>query len=205
MLTPVKHHHSNTQNSFLLQAMTFGVKNRLKFHHLRTDDMIDATKVNPFNFIPCIDCISNIKSRFIHIVATILVQQMPWLQEVAEITHEAIPHRFSKEMGSRSEVVSNNYSHSSHFSIVNFGSYKTRQIWGIWKLRPAYSWETPNLGQNQWCFVPCDLKIWWITLQKNRASLLCCFKLCATFYSHRWIQTGVTVRKRPIWVKFHNF
>ena len=33
----------------------------------------------------------------------------------------------------------------------------TRQIWGIWKLRPAYSPETPNLGQNRWCFVPCDL------------------------------------------------
>ena len=74
----------------------------------------------------------------------------------------------------------------------------TRQIWGIWKLRPAYSPETPNLGQNRWCFVPCDLEIWWMTLENNRASLLCCFKLCATFHSHRWIQTGVTVRKRPI-------
>ena len=75
--------------------------------------------------------------------------------------------------------------------------YKTRQIWGIWKLRPAYSPETPNLGQNRWCFVPCDLEIWWMTLENNRASLLCCFKLCATFHSHWWIQTGVTVRKRP--------
>ena len=37
-------------------------------------------------------------------------------------------------------------------------SQLTRQIWGIWKLRPAYSQETPNLGQNRWCFVPCDLK-----------------------------------------------
>ena len=73
----------------------------------------------------------------------------------------------------------------------------TRQIWGIWKLRPAYSPETPNLGQNRWCFVPCDLEIWWMTLENNRASLLCCFKLCATFHSHWWIQTGVTVRKRP--------
>ena len=81
----------------------------------------------------------------------------------------------------------------------------TRQIWGIWKLRPAYSPETPNLGQNRWCFVPCDLEIWWMTLENNRASLLCCFKLCATFHSHRWIQTGVTVRKRPIWVKFDDF
>ena len=73
----------------------------------------------------------------------------------------------------------------------------TRQIWGIWKLRPAYSPETPNLVQNRWCFVPCDLEIWWMTLENNRASLLCCFKLCATFHSHWWIQTGVTVRKRP--------
>ena len=81
----------------------------------------------------------------------------------------------------------------------------TRQIWGIWKLRPAYSPETPNLGQNRWCFVPCDLEIWRMTLENNRASILCCFKLCATFHSHQWIQNGVTVRKRPIWVKFDDF
>ena len=82
---------------------------------------------------------------------------------------------------------------------------QTRQIWGIWKLRPAYSPETPNLGKNRWCFVPCDLEIWWMTLENNRASLLCCFKLCATFHSHWWIQTGVTVWKHPIWVKFDDF
>ena len=83
--------------------------------------------------------------------------------------------------------------------------YRTRQIWGIWKLRPAYSPETANLGQNRWCFVPCDLEIWRMTLENNRAPLLCCFKLCATFHSHRWIPTGVAVRKRPIWVKFDDF
>ena len=87
----------------------------------------------------------------------------------------------------------------------NIYSLKTRQIWGIWKLRPAYSPETPNMGQNRWCFVPCDLEIWWMTLKNNRESFLCCFKLCATFHSHRWIQTGVTVRKCPIWVKLDDF
>ena len=30
-------------------------------------------------------------------------------------------------------------------------------------------------------------------------------KLCASFHSHWWIQTGVTVRKRPIWVKTQNW
>ena len=44
-----------------------------------------------------------------------------------------------------------------------------------------------------------------MTFENNRASLLCCFKLCATFQSHRLIQIGVTVRKRPIWVKFDDF
>ena len=88
---------------------------------------------------------------------------------------------------------------------VYIGLTLTRQIWGIWKLRPAYSPEMPNLGQNRWCFVSCDPEIWWMTLENNRASLLCCFKLCATFHSHWWNQTGVTVRKRPIWVKFDDF
>ena len=42
-------------------------------------------------------------------------------------------------------------------------------------------------------------------LENNRAPLLCYFKLCASFRSHWWIQTGVTVQKRPIWVKFDDF
>ena len=42
-------------------------------------------------------------------------------------------------------------------------------------------------------------------LKNNRATLLCYFKLCASFRSHWWIQTGVTVRKRPTWVKFDDF
>ena len=49
---------------------------------------------------------------------------------------------------------------------------------------------------------PC---IWRMTLKNNRAPLLCYFKLYASFHSHRWIQAGVTVRKRPIWVKIDDF
>ena len=96
--------------------------------------------------------------------------------------------------------------YENHFDDQNWiSTYETRQIWGIWKLRMAYSPETPNLGQNRWCFVPCDLEIWRMTLENDRASLLCCFQLCATFHSHWWIQTGVTVWKRPFWVKFDDF
>ena len=62
-----------------------------------------------------------------------------------------------------------------------------------------------NSGQNWQFFVVCDLEIWWMTLKNNRAPLLCCLKLCASFYSHHWIQTGVTVRKHPIWVKISDF
>ena len=60
----------------------------------------------------------------------------------------------------------------------------------------SYSPETHNLGQNRRFFEPCDLDIWRMTFQNNRAPLLCQFKLCAAFRSHWWFQTGVTVRKR---------
>ena len=44
-----------------------------------------------------------------------------------------------------------------------------------------------------------------MTLKNNRAPLPCYFKLCASFRSHWSIQTGVTVRKRPTWIKFDDF
>ena len=62
-----------------------------------------------------------------------------------------------------------------------------------------------HLGQNQWLYVLCDNEIWEMTLKNNRASLLCYFKLCASFHSHRWILTGVTVWKHPICFNIDHF
>ena len=42
-------------------------------------------------------------------------------------------------------------------------------------------------------------------LENNRAPHLCYLKLCASLHSHQWIKPGVTVRKRPIWVKIGDF
>ena len=69
----------------------------------------------------------------------------------------------------------------------------------------SYCPEKLNLGQNQQSFVLCDLEIWCMTFKNNRAPLLCYIKLCASFQSHRWIQTGATVRKRSIRVKIGDF
>ena len=69
----------------------------------------------------------------------------------------------------------------------------------------SFSPETPNLRQNRQFFEPHDLAIWWMTFKNNRAPLLCYFKPCAAFHSHWWIQTGVTVRKCPIWVNLDDF
>ena len=49
-------------------------------------------------------------------------------------------------------------------------------------------------------FVLCDLEIWWMTLENNRAPLLSNIKLNASFHHHMWIQTGVTVQKPLSWV-----
>ena len=45
----------------------------------------------------------------------------------------------------------------------------------------------------------------WNLMENNRAPPLYYIKLCALFQIHRWIQVGVTVRKRSIWVKIGNF
>ena len=50
-------------------------------------------------------------------------------------------------------------------------------------------------------FLSRKLEILRMTLKNNRAPLLCCFKLYASFHSHQWIQTKVTVRKRSIGLK----
>ena len=62
-----------------------------------------------------------------------------------------------------------------------------------------------KLDSNRRFFSPCDLEIWWMTLKNNRAPLLYYIKLYASFQIHRWIKTGVTVRKRSIQVKIGNF
>ena len=62
-----------------------------------------------------------------------------------------------------------------------------------------------QFGSKSGIFCPCDHENRWITLKNNRPPLLCYIKLCASFQSHHWIQTRVTVRKRPIWVKIDDF
>ena len=51
----------------------------------------------------------------------------------------------------------------------------------------------------------CDFEIWWMTSKIDRAPLLYYIKLFASFQSHRWIQTGVTVQKRSIRVKIGDY
>ena len=62
-----------------------------------------------------------------------------------------------------------------------------------------------QFGSKLEIFCPRDLEIWWMTFKNKRAHLLYHIKLCASFQSHRWIQTGVTVRKCSIWVKIGIF
>ena len=73
---------------------------------------------------------------------------------------------------------------------------------GIGELK--LEWQSGN-AQNLWFFVPCDLDIWQMTSKNNRTPLQCYFKIWASFHSHLWNQTGVTVWKISIWVKLEHF
>ena len=41
-----------------------------------------------------------------------------------------------------------------------------------------------QFGSKSSFFVPCDVEIWRMILKNNRAPVLCCLKLCASFHSH---------------------
>ena len=57
-----------------------------------------------------------------------------------------------------------------------------------------------NLCQNRRVFFSDRMTVKFDGCPKNnREHLLCNSKLCASFRSHLWIQTGVTVRKHPDW------
>ena len=56
--------------------------------------------------------------------------------------------------------------------------------------------QTDGLNQSYSCLVAA---------KNNRAPPLFYLKLCASFRNHWCIETWVTVRKRPIWVKFDDF
>ena len=81
------------------------------------------------------------------------------------------------------------------FFDLRLNKWLSKQSWGWW-------FETPSSSLWRHCN---DLEIWWMALKNNRAPLLTYFKLCASFCSHWWIQTGVTVQKPPIWVKIGDF
>ena len=72
-------------------------------------------------------------------------------------------------------------------------------------IQTGVSPETPNKGLNWWLFDNWDIEILQMTLKNNREPLPWYFKLCASFCSHWWTETGVTVRKRPIWVNIGEY
>ena len=75
------------------------------------------------------------------------------------------------------------------------------RVTGLCAGNSPWTGEFPaQMASNDFC-VPCDLEIWWMTSKNIRTPLLCHRKLYASFCSHVWIQTGVTVRKCPNWGK----
>ena len=72
-------------------------------------------------------------------------------------------------------------------------------LWIISKPAVNSNWSySPEMLNPAYFFAQCELEIWWMTLNNNRAPLLCYFNLCVWSHSHWSIQTGVTVWKCPI-------
>ena len=103
---------------------------------------------------------------------------------------------------------------------LKFDRWPSKTVWQLFCAGSSYVHHFAAIGQfklelqsgnnaqficKSAIFFPCDLGVWRLTLKNNRAPLLYHFKLCASFRNYQTIQTGVTVRKRPIRVKIGDF
>ena len=77
-------------------------------------------------------------------------------------------------------------------------SYFKLHFIAIWEFKMELQSGNTKFGSKSAIFFPGYLEILQVTLKNNRTPVLCYFKLCASFHSHTWIQSGVTVRKRPL-------
>ena len=102
---------------------------------------------------------------------------------------------FSKRIEQGKSVGFDGCDRPSNLTRIEFKSSICQTLWP-WDLMDDLERQV-KIGD---FFVPCDLEIEWMTLKNKRTPLLCCSKLCASFHSRQWIQTGVAVRKYPIWV-----
>ena len=150
------------------------------------------------------------KSLIGHLTLTIRnVRRFSWtllLGSITSLNANALVARYHLATGHQ------HWFRNQELSWINY-IVSRHQSWNIsWKKQgKSEGFDSCNrpsnlkLDSNRQFFRLCDREIWWMTLQKYRTPLLCNFKLCASFRSHWWIQTWVTVRKRPIWVKLEDF
>ena len=69
----------------------------------------------------------------------------------------------------------------------------------------SYNPETLNLGQIRRFLEPCDREIWRMTLKKKGHLFYATSSFVHHFVAIGEFKLEVTVRKRPIWVKFDDF
>ena len=89
----------------------------------------------------------------------------------------------------------------SHREPIFTKSSLVQHFVAIGKFKLVLQFGNAQFGSNRRFFIPCELEIWRITLKNNTAPIQYYTELCASFCSHWLIQTGVTVREHPIWVK----
>ena len=89
--------------------------------------------------------------------------------------------------------------------LFNATSSFVHHFMAICEFKMELQYGSGQCGSKSVIFFPYGLEIGRMTLKDNRAPLQWYFKLFASLHGHLRIQTGVTVRKRPIWVRIYDF
>lgn len=95
---------SEHQTRSLHYVQSYAVKDRVNFSSFSSEV---RTEVNVFDVIPDCNDLEMLKSNFKILVSRLIVKHMPFFStDYKGIPQRHIPHKYSKEMSSKSEVVS---------------------------------------------------------------------------------------------------
>ncbi|XP_030852129.1 uncharacterized protein LOC100893251 [Strongylocentrotus purpuratus] len=98
-----KHQRSGHANTFMLQTMSFAVKDRVTTGD--TKNQVPASKLDPYTFLPSPEVLERQRERATFIVRKILLEYIPQLQHLKDKVPQRILHKHTKDMQAKSECV----------------------------------------------------------------------------------------------------
>lgn len=102
-----RHMRSDNQTKSLHYVHSYAVRDRVNYSCISDEP---RTEINAFDILPTEEDYQSLKADFSNLISRLIVKYMPFFKDsFKDIPLKHIPHQYSKEMASKSDIVSSNW------------------------------------------------------------------------------------------------